>query len=64
MQLNLTLYQPSWGASKRCVLGKHILFDCTVTEADPEKGVAAAVDFSSYDTVSRVPCMQLWSRQL
>ena len=27
----LSLYQPSWAASKRCVAGPYILFDCHVT---------------------------------
>jgi len=50
---NLTLYSPSWGASKRCVVGPKILFDCRVT-VDPETGVAK-VDYSSYDTVFNCP---------
>ena len=36
---NLTLYLPSWSASKRCVIGPRILFDCRVT-VNPETGLS------------------------
>ena len=58
---NLTLYQPSWGASKRCVVGPRVLFDCRVTASSSggagsvESPSVQQVEFSSYDTVLNCP---------
>jgi len=46
---NLTLWEPSWAASKHCVLGPHVLFDCHVS-VNPATG-EPHLDFSSYDRV-------------
>ena len=54
---NLTLYQPSWGASKRCIVGPRILFDCRVTArgAGSDSSTMQQVEFSSYDAVLNCP---------